>query len=441
MTSKNQRSASFLRGVTWPLFSGVAATIGFYVLLNSGIINSPFLQRYTAGHPIEFVEVTMFFIGFMFLITRATALLRQFGQIKRVQLPAPTEIGPEEHQFLSDAMDQLPASAQQSMLGQRIQSAIDFVKRQSSASGLDEELKYLSDIDASRAHESYSLVRIIIWATPMLGFLGTVMGITLALGDLSPEALVNSPNEAMEGLLSGLSIAFDTTALALTLSIVLMFAQFLSQQIDTQLLSTVDDAAQHQLSHQFRIDSPESGDSAALEQISHRMVAATERLISEQSKTWQTVMQNTQNEWTSLASTTSKQLGDGLVEAVSTAASDHSSKMMQAEIEASERAGAYWTQVQKSIQDSAEQLRTQQAEMARQNELLLKVVEGSNQITRLEESLNQNLSALAGSKNFEDTVMSLSAAIHLLSSRLGRSLPKAERVALESKDEPRGHAA
>ena len=29
----------------------------------------------------------------------------------------------------------------------------------------------LSDMDAARQHESYALVRILIWATPMLGFL------------------------------------------------------------------------------------------------------------------------------------------------------------------------------------------------------------------------------------------------------------------------------
>jgi len=40
---------------------------------------------------------------------------------------------------------------------------------------------------------------------------------------------------------------------------------------------------------------------------------------------------------------------------------------------------------------------------------------------QLERALNDNLSALAGAKNFEDTVMSLSAAIHLLTTRLGHS--------------------
>ena len=37
---------------------------------------------------------------------------------------------------------------------------------------------------------------------------------------------------------------------------------------------------------------------------------------------------------------------------------------------------------------------------------------------KLEEALNRNLAALSGAKNFEQTVMSLAAAIHLLNARL-----------------------
>ena len=121
------------------------------------------------------------------------------------------------------------------------------MRRQESADQLDEELKYLADVEADRTYEAYALARMIIWATPMLGFLGTVIGITLALGDLSPEALVNSPKEAMEGLLSGLSVAFDTTALALSLSMMLMFAQFLANQLETQLLTVVQRVASEEL--------------------------------------------------------------------------------------------------------------------------------------------------------------------------------------------------
>ena len=74
----------------------------------------------------------------------------------------------------------------------------------------------------------------------MLGFLGTVVGITQALGDLDPQLLATSIQKAMEGMMAGLYVAFDTTSLALSLSLGLMFVQFLAERIEMQLLSIVD---------------------------------------------------------------------------------------------------------------------------------------------------------------------------------------------------------
>ncbi len=58
---------------------------------------------------------------------------------------------------------------------------LQHVRRHGSAETLDDELKYLSDIDAGRLHTGYGLFRVIVWAIPILGFLGTVIGITMAL--------------------------------------------------------------------------------------------------------------------------------------------------------------------------------------------------------------------------------------------------------------------
>jgi hypothetical protein len=63
-------------------------------------------------------------------------------------------------------------------------------------------------------------------------------------------------------------------------------------------------------------------------------------------------------------------------------------------------------------------MKTQQQEMNRQSELLLQVVHATGDVVQLEQALNANLATLAGAKNFEDTVMSLSAAIHLLTTRI-----------------------
>ena len=59
-------------------------------------------------------------------------------------------------------------------------------------------------------------------------------------------------------------------------------------------------------------------------------------------------------------------------------------------------------------------------------------IDATGRVTQLQDALNSNLNALAGSKNFEDTVMSLAAAIHLLNSRLGATNSEAG-VQLEGK--------
>ncbi len=78
--------------------------------------------------------------------------------------------------------------------------------------------------------------------------------------------------------------------------------------------------------------------------------------------------------------------------------------------------------------------------MAKQGEIMLSVVQATGDVIKLEKSLNENLRALAGSKNFEDTVMSLSAAIHLLNSRLGHASGDSRKVELE-KGNSQGRAA
>jgi hypothetical protein len=54
---------------------------------------------------------------------------------------------------------------------------------------------------------------------------------------------------------------------------------------------------------------------------------------------------------------------------------------------------------------------------AAQTDVLARLQEGGTQLVRLQDSLQQNLAALAGAGAFEQAVDSLTAAIHLLSAR------------------------
>ena len=75
----------------------------------------------------------------------------------------------------------------------------------------------------------YTLPRYINWAIPILGFIGTVLGISMATEQLG-AILANSGSDfgqLMGEALTPLGIAFDTTLIALSLSIVLALAQTL----------------------------------------------------------------------------------------------------------------------------------------------------------------------------------------------------------------------
>jgi biopolymer transport protein ExbB/TolQ len=74
---------------------------------------------------------------------------------------------------------------------------LDFVCQRRSAADLDDQVRTLADNDALTLEASYSLTRFITWAIPILGFLGTVLGITGAIAGVSRSWRESSLADAM----------------------------------------------------------------------------------------------------------------------------------------------------------------------------------------------------------------------------------------------------
>ena len=89
----------------------------------------------------------------------------------------------------------------------------------------------------------YTLPHYINWAIPILGFIGTVLGISLATEQLG-IALSDNTTESGQVLslaLTPLGIAFDTTLIALSLSIVLALLQTLLYRSEAKHLRTLEE--------------------------------------------------------------------------------------------------------------------------------------------------------------------------------------------------------
>lgn len=92
-------------------------------------------------------------------------------------------------------------------------------------------VRSVCDAEAERLDSELSMVRYIAWAIPSIGFIGTVRGIGQALGQA---------HKAVEGdiaaVTESLGTAFNSTFIALLLSIVLMFLLYQLQLLQERLV-------------------------------------------------------------------------------------------------------------------------------------------------------------------------------------------------------------
>ena len=372
-----------------PVLWGGILSVGFYVPIHLGWISDPFVQRYFTSHPILYAITIMFFVGLASLIAKHLGVLAERGVLRQTPILDPRSPQKVDVRYADHYLATIQRHVQklgESILSRRLQLALQFVKRCGSAEELDTELRYLSEEDATKADADYGLVRLVLWAVPMVGFLGTVVGITMALGNLDLSAI----NESSKMLSAGLAVAFDTTALAIALDLALYFVQFLVYREENNLLWEVDRLTDNELRGRFEMEvgSQDNGQVVAVRRMLETVVASLEQLMTKQSQIWeQTLMAN------------AEVLKKSLATALSESMTQHAKTLVQGE----ER----FLDTLRQLQDGS----------IKQTEAIQKVLGTGSQLVKLEENLHQNLAVLAKVGNFEETVNSLAAAIHLLNAR------------------------
>ena len=104
-----------------------------------------------------------------------------------------------------------------------------------SIQAVTQAIKERLETAAEQLDSNLSLLRYIAWAIPSVGFIGTVRGIGEALG---------KADQAIEGDISGvtaaLGLAFNSTLIALLLSIVLMFFIYMLQSRQEGLILSIE---------------------------------------------------------------------------------------------------------------------------------------------------------------------------------------------------------
>ena len=136
-----------------------------------------------------------------------------------IEVSEGTTLLPQDARNYARGIEALPENEQELLLPRTLLNALSRFSTTASIPAVSEAVREQCDIEADKLDSELSMVRYISWAIPSIGFIGTVRGIGDALGQAY---------KAVEGDISGvtvsLGVAFNSTFVALVLSIVIMFA-------------------------------------------------------------------------------------------------------------------------------------------------------------------------------------------------------------------------
>ncbi len=164
-----------------------------------------------------------------------------------LQLPDGLPVGPEDTRELARRLDALPGGERHGLVPRALDAAIERFAATGNVQDVSTAARDLCAAEGERLESELSTIRYIAWAIPSVGFIGTVRGIGDALGQA---------HRAVEGDITGvtasLGVAFNSTFIALVLSIVLMFFVHQLQLMQERLVLDAERYVDHWLIRRMR---------------------------------------------------------------------------------------------------------------------------------------------------------------------------------------------
>jgi len=210
---------------------------------------------------------------FMALLLTFWALSILYGKLKKarrreaslevdyIPIDASLDTPDDVDQLLSD-VDAATRHADDDLLGQRVRLAIEHFVMNRDIKEVRDVLRAEGEADLEALENSYTLLRSFVWAIPILGFIGTVLGVGAAVGGfasfLGEMNTVEQIRQALGGVTAGLSVAFDTTFVALVLALVVSMTLSSVEKIEHGVLCRLHEYCQKNIIRRFPTEAAKS---------------------------------------------------------------------------------------------------------------------------------------------------------------------------------------
>ena len=173
---------------------------------------------------------------------------RSLFEQEMIRVSEGISILPEDTREYARPLQALPDRAREQLLPRALLAALQRFAATRNVQDVSEAIRQVCAAESDRLDSELSIVRYIAWAIPSIGFIGTVRGIGNALGQ-AHEAVAGN----IAGVTENLGIAFNSTFVALVISILVMFLVHQVQLVQERLVFDTQTYCDQQLVRHMQV--------------------------------------------------------------------------------------------------------------------------------------------------------------------------------------------
>jgi biopolymer transport protein ExbB/TolQ len=246
---------------TWCAFSlAVVMTLVFYAALfpfkGNWIAGSFFFDR-NRETPACIVFLSCWSVAILGLKWSKLRMQRRSLQFAVVPDDPEFVLTPQNVDEVFDRMHQNVDETRQFVVFHRITTALSNLRNLGRVTDVDDILRAQAETDESAMETSYSLLQGFVWAIPVLGFIGTVEGLSVAIGGFGGVLASSTDFEqiktALRGVTGGLSTAFETTLHGLVAALVIQLTQTGLKKSEEEFLDSCSEYCSKQIVSRLRL--------------------------------------------------------------------------------------------------------------------------------------------------------------------------------------------
>lgn len=235
------------------VFASAIVYVAFYIPFLEYTDKASEIYRLLAVGWVPFAVVAFTVISFVMLAQRLVMVSSSERALKETYLTHTTLL--DTDQDIDEVMLMIQDKAgriRDTTVARRIVGALARFKHTRSVREAEDQLTVYSELAYNQMDAGYTILRVIVWATPLLGFVGTVQGVSKSVGGLAKVLGgdvddVSQITTALGKVTSELAFAFDTTFVALVAVIIIMIAMTIVERADGSSLDRIEDYIKNQV--------------------------------------------------------------------------------------------------------------------------------------------------------------------------------------------------